>query len=110
MRYRGWSYPRPPWKRRLDAKRLLAEHPDRLAAVAGAIVEVLAEGRVGSQRKLRDAVRRLLGSCSDGDVDAAVELLGRCVRRTPGLRGATEYTLNVRALPPDWPALLERKV
>lgn len=109
MRYLGWSYPRPRWRRRLDARRLLAEHPERLAAVAGAVVEVLAEGRVGSQRKLRDAVRRLLGACSDGDVDAAVELLGRCVRRTIGVRGATVYALDVKALPYEWRALLERK-
>ena len=63
------------------------------------------QGRIGSQRMLRAAVRGVLGRCSDGDVDAAVEVLGACVRRTTGGRGATKYTLDVARLPPelrDW--------
>jgi hypothetical protein len=67
-----------------------------------AVIEVLAQGRVESQRKLRDAVRRTLGCCSDGDVDAAVELLGRHVRRSIGRRGATQYTLAVSESRAKW--------
>jgi hypothetical protein len=90
-----------PWERRRVAERLCAEYPERLAAVLVATVRVLGRGSIGSQRKLRAAVRETLGQCSDGDVDAAVEVLGRAVLRSEGARGATLYALNACALPTD---------
>ncbi len=101
----GWPFPRSPWERRDAAEALFEQDPERLAGVLLAVVRVLAQGRIGSQRMLRAAVRGVLGRCSDGDVDAAVEVLGACVRRTTGGRGATKYTLDVARLPPelrDW--------
>jgi hypothetical protein len=85
---------------------LLEQHPERLARVVAALLEVLARGEVASQRRLRDAVRTLLGRCSDGDVDAAIELLGEGVRRTTIARGATRYVLDVHALPPELRAIV----
>ena len=97
----GWPYPRSPWERRDDARALLEDEPDRLAGVLLAVVQVLARGCMTSQRKLRAAVREELGCCSDGDVDAAVELLDAYVQRTTGTRGATHYTLEVDRLPSE---------
>src|SRR4029077_5114001 len=105
----GWPYPRSPWKRRHIARQLLQQYPERLVAVVRAVIEILAQGQIGSLPKLRDAVRRELGSCSDGDVDAAVELLGRGVRRTIGARGATQYALNAVDLPPELRLLARQK-
>jgi hypothetical protein len=102
MRRPGWPFPRSSWQRHRDARRLAREHPERLSAVMYAVIEVLAQGRVDSQRKLRDAVRRVLGCCSDGDVDAAVELLRGHVRRSIGARGATQYALTVAPMRAQW--------
>src|SRR5580704_9451078 len=100
MRLSGWPFPRSPWERRDCAEALFAEEPERLTGVAKAVLHVLAQGRVNSQRKLRAAVREALGRCSDGDVDAAVELLDAYVQRTSGARGATQYSLVAVRLPP----------
>lgn len=102
MRRPGWSYPLAPWQRRSRARALVNEHPERVARVMVAVVQVLGQGPVQSQRKLRAAVREVVGRCSDGDVDGAVELLGPCVRRATGTeRGATRYRLEMHALPPE---------
>jgi hypothetical protein len=74
-----------------------------------AVIRVLAEHPVASQRQLRSAVRELLGRCSDGDVDAAVQLLGTCVMRTRRGRGATHYKLDVQALPPELRQIVANK-
>lgn len=103
----SWPHPRPPWKRRVIARQLLREHPERVATVVRTVIEILAQGPVSSLRKLRDAVRRKLGGCSDGDVDAAVELLGRGVHRTIGARGATQHALNALALPSELRLLVQ---
>jgi hypothetical protein len=102
MTFRRFPSARSEWARRDHARRLLATFPERLAGVVAAVVAALADGPAPSLRKLRSTVRAALGRCSDGDVDAAVELLGACVRRTRGLRGATRYTLDVDALPREF--------
>lgn len=100
MRLRGFfPYPRSEWARHDQAKRLLATFPERLTRVVAAVIDALVKAPAPSLRKLRSTVRATLGRCSDGDVDAAVELLGACIKRTRGARGATQYALDVDALP-----------
>jgi|HubBroStandDraft_1064217.scaffolds.fasta_scaffold00816_10 G:T/U-mismatch repair DNA glycosylase len=106
MRRTGWPYPRASWERRRVARELLEQHPERMSGVLRAVLLVLAQGPAASHRKLREGVRDVLGHSSDGDVDAVVELLGTCVRRTTGARGATRFELNVGALPPQLRALI----
>src|SRR5580700_5640157 len=108
MRRMGWPYPRESWERRRVARELLEQHPERMAGVLHAVLLVLAQGHAASHRKLREGVREVLGRCSDGDVDAVVELLGAGVQRTTGARGATRFELNVGALPPQLRALIGR--
>jgi hypothetical protein len=95
----GWPYPRSAWERRDCAEQLFREQPERLARVTAAVVQVLADGGASSQRKLREAVREVLGRCTDGDVDAAVEILGASIRRGSGPRGATRYGIDLNRLP-----------
>jgi hypothetical protein len=106
VRHASWPYPRSAWQRRDVAHDLLEQFPERLASVSLAVLQVLAQGRVPSLRKLRFAVRERLGRCSDGDVDAAVELLGGCLVRSPGPRGATGFALNLERLSPELLRLL----
>jgi hypothetical protein len=101
----SWPSPRDEWERQSVAEALFGEHPERLTRVVVALLRLLSSGPIASQRKLRQGVRRMLGHCSDGDVDAAVALLGPCVRRTCGARGATTYAVNFHALPPELRAL-----
>ena len=70
--------------------------------MTAAVVQVLANGGASSQRKLRGAVRELLGHCTDGDVDAAVEILGASIRRSSGPRGATRYGIDLNRLPVEF--------
>lgn len=93
---------RSAWARRDHARRLHAAFPERVGSVAAAVVTALADAPATSLRKLRSIVRAALGRCSDGDVDAAVELLGACIKRTRGPRGATCYALDVHALPREF--------
>ncbi len=87
-----------------ESDRKVSEARGRLLEVAAAVVEVLsAQPGIGTV-KLRAAVRAKLGHCTDGDTDAAVELLGRAVTCTPGKRGALHHTLDVSAVPPDVPS------
>src|SRR5208282_1210886 len=66
---------------------------DRLVAVAAAVVRVLkAQPGIGV-RKMRAAVRKVLGHCADADTDAAVFLLGLAVQRSIGARGAHRYVV-----------------
>jgi hypothetical protein len=106
MRPIHWPYPRSAWERQNVAHDLLEQFPERLASVSLAVLQVLTTGRVPSLRKLRFAVRQRLGRCSDGDVDAAVELLGGCVVRSPGPRGATGFALDRKRLSPELRRLL----
>ncbi len=102
MRRRGWSHPLEPWQRLTRARAVANEHPERVARVMVAVVHVLGQGPARSQRQLMAAVRQVVGRCSDGDVDNAVELLGLGVRRVRGTeRGATRYRLEMHALPPE---------
>ncbi len=96
-----WPYPRSAFERRRVAEELSELDPERMVRVATGLLQVLARGPVPSLRKLRGAVRAQLGQCSDGDVDAAVELLGACLERTEGPRGATRYRLLPNRLPPQ---------
>jgi KaiC/GvpD/RAD55 family RecA-like ATPase len=78
-----------------------AKGHDRLLVVAVAVVQVLAVQPGIGIVKLRAAVRAKRGRCTDGDTDAAVALLGKGVRVTPGTRGAHHHTLDVARLPPE---------
>jgi hypothetical protein len=69
MRRHGWPFPRSPWERRDCAEALFEREPERLTEVAMAVVQVLMQRRIASQRQRRAAVREVLGRCSDGDVD-----------------------------------------
>ncbi len=53
---------------------------DRLLTVAVAVVQVLTAQPGIGLRKLRTAVRAVLGPCTDGDTDAALHLLGEAVQ------------------------------
>jgi hypothetical protein len=106
MRRDGFPFPSSEWERRARANALAKEHPERLGQVLVTVVQVLAASPVRSQTKLRRAVRKVLGQCSDGDVDAAVQLLGAAVKRSTGSRGATVYRLDFDALPHELKARL----
>jgi hypothetical protein len=94
--------------RELLARVRLREDPDVMRDVMAALLRVLSRGVVRSQSKLRKRVRDELGAVRDGDVDAAVELLGRGVVRGRGSRGATTYTLDARALTFEWRRVLAK--
>jgi len=106
---KSFPYPRSEWSRGEHAKRLLAAFPQRIASVMFAVIEALAEAPAPSLRALRSTVRTSLGRCSDGDVDAVVVLLGACIKRTKGSRGATRYALQVSALPRELREELARR-
>jgi hypothetical protein len=84
---------------------------ERLLVVAVAIVRVLAMRPGVSLRKLRVGVRAVLGRCTDGDTDAALDLLGAGVCFDDGPRGAWRLTLEPKCLPAEVLAALgPRKV
>ena len=99
MRRTSWHRPRLRSERESHAVRALRERPEELRDVVASVIGVLARGPTPSQTKLRKAVRADLGRVRDGDVDAAVVLLGHAVKRTRGARGANVYSLDVDALP-----------
>lgn len=101
MRRDAFPFPSTEWRRRTRANALLKEHPERIAQVLVAVLQVLTAGPARSQTKLRREVRKTVGQCSDGDVDAAVQLLGVGVKRSRGSRGATVYRLDLEALPEE---------
>ena len=101
-RERPWRYgPQPPTVAIAPTR---VRHPptrERLLAIAVAVVRVLA-GQPGiSARRLRVAVRVVLGRCTDGDTDAAVDLLGDAVLRDFGPRGAHRFSLDMGKVPSE---------
>jgi hypothetical protein len=100
-------FARPMFRR---PERLAAARPERvrnpptrerLLAVAVAVVQVLTARPGIGVRKLRTAVRAVLGPCTDGDTDAALHLLGEAVQCEDGPRGSYRFTLDMSQVPPD---------
>jgi hypothetical protein len=93
-------------------RELLAADPrcrDRLLVVATAVVAVLTAQPGISLRRLRIGVRAALGSCSDPDTDAAVELLGDSVSFSDGPRGAWRLTIDPSRVPAEVAACLKQR-
>ncbi len=96
------AFPRP--QRPTLAFPARVRHPptrERLLVVSGAIVTVLTAQPGISLRTLRASVRVVLGRCTDGDTDAALDLLGEGVRFDDGPRGAWKLTLDMSKAPPE---------
>jgi hypothetical protein len=74
---------------------------ERLLVVAVAIVRVLTAQPGIGVRKVRVAVRAVLGPCTDGDTDAALELLDSALLCKLGARGAYQFTLDMSKVPSD---------
>jgi hypothetical protein len=81
---------------------------ERLFPIAVVVAQVLVTQAGISLRRLRVAVRSLLGRCTDGDTDAALLLLGEGVRYTVGPRSTHQYALDMGKLPSDVLARLAR--
>lgn len=62
-----------------------------------------------SVRKVRIAVRGVLGRCTDADTDAALRLLGPSVRRTAARRRAHELSVDMDQVPPEVRTSLVRR-
>ena len=73
----------------------------RLLPVAAAIVRVLLNRPRMSLRKVRIAVRGVLGRCTDANTDAALRLLGPSVRRVAARRRAHELSIDIDKVPLD---------
>jgi hypothetical protein len=101
-RERPWRYgPRPPTVAIAPTRERRPPTRERLLVVAVAVVRVLT-GQPGiSARRLRVAVRLLLGPCTDGDTDAAVNLLGDAVLCDFGPRGAYRFSLDMGRVPSE---------
>lgn len=65
------------------------ERRKKLLTIETAIVRVLTASPGIGMRKLRAAVRGLVGRCTDADTDAAICVLGPAVRREIGFRVRT---------------------
>jgi len=72
---------------------------ERLLPVAAAVVHVLLKRPRMSLRKVRTAVRGVLGRCTDANTDAALRLLGPSVRRVAARRGAHELSIDMDQVP-----------
>jgi hypothetical protein len=85
---------------------LTASDRAQLLPVAAAVVQVLSKAPSMSLRKLRIAVRGVLGRCTDGNTDLAVRLLGPSVQRVVSGRRAHQLTLDLDKVPSDVAALV----
>ena len=80
-----------------------------LLPIAAAIVHVLSSRPRMSLRKVRIAVRGVLGRCTDANTDAALRLLGPSVQRVPARRRAHELSIDIDKVPMDIRSLPVRR-
>lgn len=73
----------------------------RLIPTLAAVVQVLTTEPGLGVRKIRAAVRSLLGRCADADTDAALHMLGPAILRTVGAHGAHRYVVDMAKVPRD---------
>lgn len=74
---------------------------ERLLPIAAAVVQVLLKGPSMSLRKVRIAVRGVLGRCTDANTDAALRLLGPSVQRVAPSRRGHQLSINYDKVPLD---------